>query len=81
MLVGGNRSWMLAEKCQPNGGNRRDHRHAYLPWVEHDESGGLLASHDGGHARSSFGRGSVHRRDGHDFASQRRKCGMTRLVK
>lgn len=81
MLVGGDRSRMLAKKRQPDRGNRRDHRHAYLPWVQHDEGGGLPTGHDGGHARRSLGWCSVHRQDGHDFGSQRRKCGMMMLVK
>jgi hypothetical protein len=33
MLVGGDDGRMLAEKRQPDSGNRRDHRHAYLPRV------------------------------------------------
>ena len=72
---------MLPEKCQPNGGNRRDHGHAYLPRIQHDEGSGLAASHDGGHARCSLGWGSIHRCGGQGFGSQRRRCGMTRLVK
>jgi len=61
MLVGGDRGGMLAEQRQPDSGNRRDHRHAYLPWVQHNEGGGLPTSHNGGHARRSFGWYSVHR--------------------
>ena len=72
---------MLAEKCQPDSGNRRDHRHAYLPGVQHNEGGGPLARHDGGHARRSLGWCSVHKRRGQALGSQRRKCGMMRLVK
>jgi hypothetical protein len=79
-LVGGDRSRMLAEKRQPDGGNRRDHRHAYFPRIQHNESGGLPASHDGSHARRSLGWCSVHRHD-QAFGSQHRKCGMMRLVK
>ena len=81
MLVGGDRGRMLAEQRQPDGGNRRDHRHAYLPRVQHDEGGGLPTSHDGGHARRSLGWCSVHRCGGQAFGSQRRRCGMMRLVK
>lgn len=36
MLVGGDRGRMFAQKRQPNGGNRRDHRDAYLPWVQNN---------------------------------------------
>ena len=81
MLVGGDRSRMLTEKRQPNCGNRCDHGHAYLPWVQNNEGGDLPTSHDGGHARRSLGWCSVHRCDGHGFGSQRRKCGMMILVK
>jgi hypothetical protein len=81
MLVGGDRGRMLAEERQPDGGNRRNHRHAYFPWVQHDEGGGLPARHDGGHARRSLGWCSVHRRGGQAFGSQRRRCGMMMLVK
>jgi hypothetical protein len=80
-LVGGDRSWMLPEKRQSDGSNRRDHRDAYLPRVQDDESGGLPTSHDGGHARRSLGWCSVHRVGGQAFGSQRRRCGMMRLVK
>ena len=79
-LVGGDRSRMLPEKRQPDSGNRRDHRHAYFPRVQHDEGGGLSTSHDGGYARRSLGWCSVHK-CGHAFGSQRRRCGMMRLVK
>jgi hypothetical protein len=81
VLIGGNRGRMLAQQRQPHSGNRRDHRHTYLPWIQYNESGGLLARHNGSHARRSFGWCSVHRRNGHDFGSQRRKCGMMMLVK
>jgi hypothetical protein len=60
MLVGGNRGRMLAQERQPDGGKRCHHRHAYLPWVQHNQSGGLPTSHDGGHAWGSLGWCSIH---------------------
>jgi hypothetical protein len=80
-LACGDHGRMFPEKRQSNRGKRRDHRHAYLPWVQYNESGGLPTSHDGGHARRSLGWCSVHRSGGHGFGSQRRKCGMMMLVK
>jgi len=57
---GGDRGRMLAEKRKPDGSDRRNHCRAYLPWVKHHKGGGLTARHDGGHARCSFGRDSIH---------------------
>jgi hypothetical protein len=81
MFVGGDCGRMFAQQRQPDGGNRRDHRHAYFPWVQDNQSGGLPACHDGGHARRSLWWCSIHRQDGQAFGSQRRKCGMMMLVK
>jgi hypothetical protein len=81
MLIGGDGSRMLAEKREPDCGNRCDHGHAYLPWVQYNQSGGLPTGYDGGHARRSLWWCSVHRGGGHGFSSQRRKCGMMMLVK
>jgi hypothetical protein len=64
MSAGGDRGRMLTEQCQPDGANRRNHRHAYLPWVQHDQCCGLPARYDGGHARRSLGWCSVHRLGG-----------------
>jgi hypothetical protein len=36
MFVGGNGGRMFAQQRQPDGGNRRDHGHAYLPWVQNN---------------------------------------------
>jgi hypothetical protein len=81
MFVGGDRGWMLAKKRDPDRGNGRNHRHTYLPWIQYNESGGLPARHDGGHARRSLGWCSVHRCGGQALGSQRRRCGMMMLVK
>ena len=80
-MVGGNDGRMLSKQRQPDGGDRGNHGHAHFPWIQHDQGSDLTASHDGGHARSSFGWGSIHRSCGHGFGSQRRKSGMMRLVK
>jgi hypothetical protein len=79
-LAGGDRGRMLAEKREPDSGNRCDHGHAYLPGIQHDKGGGPTAGHDGGGTWRSFGWGSVHRCS-QGFGSYRRRCGMTRLVK
>jgi len=55
MLVGGDDGRMLAEKRQPDSGNRRDHRHAYLHGSSTTRAAVLPTSHDGGHARRSLG--------------------------
>ena len=81
MLVGGDHGRMLAEQRQSDGGNWRNHCHAYLPWVQYDEGSGLPTRHDGGHARSSLRWCSVHSRGGQSFGSQRRRCGIMMLVK
>ena len=80
-MVGGDRGRMFAEQRQPDSTDRRNHCYAHFPWVQHDQGGDLTASHEGGHARSSLGWGSIHRCCGQDFGSQRRKSGMMMLVK
>jgi len=58
--IGGHGGRVIAQERDPDGGNRRHHGHAHFPRIDDDEHVFAVLGEDGGHARGSFGWGTVH---------------------